>query len=70
MLTSVRFADGSNTPDGSAYGAWMVMNTKDTYFGGPTHSDLTVDGILYNYISSNHHGDQTVGIIVSSIVPS
>lgn len=39
----------------------MVMSTKDTYFGGPTHSDLTVDGILYNYISSNHHGDQTVG---------
>lgn len=38
----------------------MVMNSKDTYFGGPTHSDLTVDGILYNYISSNHHGDQTV----------
>jgi hypothetical protein len=38
----------------------MVMNTRDTYFGGPTHSDLTVDGILYNYISSNHHGDQTV----------
>lgn len=40
----------------------MVMNTKDTYFGGPTHSDLTVDGILYNYISSNHHGDQTPNI--------
>ena len=40
----------------------MVMNSKDTYFGGPTHSDLTVDGILYNYISSNHHGDQTVSI--------
>jgi rhamnogalacturonan endolyase len=36
------------------------MNTKDTYFGGPLHSDLVVDGILYNYISSNHHGDQTV----------
>ncbi|CAI6096437.1 unnamed protein product [Clonostachys chloroleuca] len=56
------FADGSNTPDGSTYGAWLVMNTKDTYFGGPTHSDLTVDGIVYNYISSNHHGDQTPDI--------
>ncbi|KAI9149362.1 putative rhamnogalacturonate lyase C [Paramyrothecium foliicola] len=56
------FADGSQTPDGSTYGAWFVMNTKDTYFGGPTHSDLTVDGILYNYISSNHHGDQTPNI--------
>jgi hypothetical protein len=28
----------------------LVMNTVDTYFGGPTHSDLTVDGIVYNYI--------------------
>jgi rhamnogalacturonan endolyase len=57
-----RFADGSKTDDGSTYGAWMVMNTKDTYFGGPLHSDLTVDGILYNYMSSNHHGDQTPNI--------
>lgn len=57
---NARFADGSQTSDGSTYGAWFVMNTKDTYFGGPLHSDLTVDGILYNYISSNHHGDQTV----------
>ena len=59
-LTYERFADGSKTEDGDAYGAWLVMNTKDTYFGGPLHSDLVVDGILYNYISSNHHGDQTV----------
>ncbi|KAL6360509.1 hypothetical protein LRP88_06215 [Fusarium phalaenopsidis] len=57
-----KFADGSKTEDGDAYGAWLVMNTKDTYFGGPLHSDLTVDGILYNYISSNHHGDQTPNI--------
>lgn len=41
------------------------MNTKDTYFGGPLHSDLVVDGILYNYISSNHHGDQTVSPLTS-----
>lgn len=63
-----RFADGSKTEDGDAYGAWLVMNTKDTYFGGPLHSDLTVDGILYNYISSNHHGDQTVSYSRSNIV--
>lgn len=50
------FADGS-TSDGVAYGAWLVMNSKDTYFGGPLHSDLTVDGIVYNYIVSNHHGE-------------
>ncbi|KAH7318416.1 galactose mutarotase-like domain-containing protein [Stachybotrys elegans] len=56
------YADGSNTADNSTYGMWMVMNTKDTYFGGPLHSDLTVDGIVYNYMSSNHHGDQTPNI--------
>jgi len=50
------FADGG-TSDGVAYGAWLVMNSKDTYFGGPLHSDLTVDGIVYNYIVSNHHGE-------------
>lgn len=44
------YADGSKSNDGSAFGAWLVMNTKDTYFGGPTHSDLTVDGIVYNYL--------------------
>ncbi|GJC94195.1 rhamnogalacturonate lyase [Colletotrichum higginsianum] len=43
------YADGSNTADGSAYGAWMVFNTRDTYFGGPLHSDLTVDGIYYHF---------------------
>jgi rhamnogalacturonan endolyase len=56
------FADGSNSKDNSTFGAWMVMNTKDTYFGGPIHSDLVVDGIVYNYIVSNHHGDQTPNI--------
>ncbi|KAK2756699.1 hypothetical protein FQN54_005145 [Arachnomyces sp. PD_36] len=50
------YADGS-TSDGNAFGAWLVMNTKDTYFGGPIHSDLTVDGIVYNYMISNHHGE-------------
>jgi rhamnogalacturonan endolyase len=55
------FADGS-TSNGTAYGAWLVMNTKDTYFGGPLHSDLTVDGIVYNYIVSNHHGNGTPNI--------
>ncbi|KAI8633402.1 polysaccharide lyase family 4 protein [Xylariaceae sp. FL1651] len=52
------YADGSQTADNTTLGAWLVMNTKDTYFGGPLHSDLTVDGIVYNYISSNHHGNQ------------
>ncbi|KAF2757127.1 galactose mutarotase-like protein [Pseudovirgaria hyperparasitica] len=51
------YADGRNTANGSTFGAWLVMNTKDTYYGGPTHSDLTVDGIVYNYLTSNHHGD-------------
>jgi rhamnogalacturonan endolyase len=55
------YADGS-TSNGTAYGAWLVMNTKDTYFGGPIHSDLTVDGITYNYLVSNHHGNGTPNI--------
>lgn len=45
------FSDGQGTRDGSSYGAWLVMNTKDTYYNGPKWSDLTVDGIVYNYIS-------------------
>jgi rhamnogalacturonan endolyase len=44
------FSDGTTSKDGSTFGAWLVMNTKDTYWGGPLHSDLTVDGIVYNYI--------------------
>ncbi|RDW82802.1 hypothetical protein BP6252_03914 [Coleophoma cylindrospora] len=56
------YADGSTSDDGSTFGAWLVQNTKDTYFGGPLHSDLIVDGIVYNYIVSNHHGDQTPNI--------
>lgn len=56
-------AHGLFGTNGSAtFGAWFVMNTIDTYFGGPLHSDLTVDEIVYNYIVSNHHGDQTPNI--------
>ncbi|GMF76573.1 unnamed protein product [Aspergillus oryzae] len=29
---------------------------------GPLHSDLTVDGIVYNYLVSNHHGEGTPNI--------
>jgi rhamnogalacturonan endolyase len=32
------------------WGAWLVMNSRDTFYGGPSHSDLTVDGIVYNYM--------------------
>ncbi|WRT66806.1 uncharacterized protein IL334_003769 [Kwoniella shivajii] len=56
------FADGTYTPDNSTIGAWTIFNTKDTFFGGPTYSDLVVDGLLYNYIMSNHHGNQTPNI--------
>lgn len=61
------YGDGSKSSDGSAYGAWLVMNTKDTYFNGPTHSDLTVDGIVYNYLVSNHHGN---GVPSKNIIAS
>ncbi|RDW81819.1 rhamnogalacturonate lyase [Coleophoma cylindrospora] len=56
------YSDGTTSQDGSTFGAWLVQNTKDTYFGGPLHSDLVVDGIVYNYIVSNHHGDGTPNI--------
>ncbi|KAI1244319.1 hypothetical protein MGN70_014190 [Eutypa lata] len=56
------YADGSQISDNSTFGMWMVMNTRETYFGGPLHSDLVVDGIVYDYMVSNHHGDQTPNI--------
>lgn len=33
-----QFSDGSTSPDGNTYGAWLVHNTRDTYYGGPLHS--------------------------------
>jgi rhamnogalacturonan endolyase len=56
------FGDGSQSNDNSTFGAWLVMNTKDTYYGGPSKSDLVVDGIIYNYMVSNHHGAGTPNI--------
>ncbi|KAI0071969.1 galactose mutarotase-like protein [Panus rudis PR-1116 ss-1] len=43
-------------PDGTPLAAWWVVNQVDTYFGGPTHVDLMVDGIIYNKYSTNHGG--------------
>lgn len=51
------YADGTQTPSNVTLGAWMIYNTKDTFYGGPTYSDLTVDGLLYNIMMSNHHGN-------------
>ncbi|KAI1100601.1 polysaccharide lyase family 4 protein [Jackrogersella minutella] len=51
-----QYSDGSTSSDGNTYGAWLVLNTKETYYGGPLHSDLVVDGIVYNYMVSGHHG--------------
>lgn len=56
------YADGSGSDEGSTFGAWLVHNTVETYFDGPIHSDLVVDGIVYNYMVSNHHGDGTPNI--------
>ncbi|KAI8804405.1 rhamnogalacturonan lyase [Cladochytrium replicatum] len=52
------YSDGTKT-NGTAYGAWLVLNTKDTYFGGPTRSDLAVDGSIYNKYSTTHYGGRT-----------
>ncbi len=44
------YSDGTTSVNNYTFGSWLVQNTKDTYFGGPLHSDLIVDGIVYNYI--------------------
>lgn len=41
-----QYSDGSTSSDGNTYGAWLVHNTRETYYGGPLHSDLVVDGIV------------------------
>lgn len=62
------FADGSHSNDGSTFGAWLVMNTRETYFGGPLHSDLTVDGIVYNYIVSHVFVDHAAEMPANDIL--
>lgn len=47
--TSKDALNKTKTTEGT-WGAWLVMNSKDTYYGGPRHTDLTVDGIVYNYM--------------------
>ncbi|KAI1079337.1 polysaccharide lyase family 4 protein [Whalleya microplaca] len=51
-----QYADGTTSSDGNTYGAWLVHNTRETYYGGPLHTDLVVDGIVYNYMVSGHYG--------------
>ncbi|KAI0976029.1 galactose mutarotase-like domain-containing protein [Xylaria arbuscula] len=41
-----QYADGTTSSDGSTYGAWLVHNTRETYYGGRLHYDLMVDGIV------------------------
>ncbi|RYP43452.1 hypothetical protein DL770_011667 [Monosporascus sp. CRB-9-2] len=57
-----QYADGSTSSDGNTYGAWLVHNTRETYYGGPLHADLVVDGIVYNYMVSGHYGAPTPNI--------
>ncbi|KAI0651829.1 galactose mutarotase-like protein [Trametes meyenii] len=45
-----------HSADGNPIGAWWVVNQKDTFFGGPFHVDLMVDGIIYNKQSTGHGG--------------
>ncbi|KAI0435244.1 rhamnogalacturonate lyase [Xylaria sp. FL1042] len=51
-----QYSDGTTSSDGNTYGAWLVHNTRETYYGGPLHYDLIVDGIVYNYLVSGHYG--------------
>lgn len=36
------------------WGAWLVTWNKETYYGGPLRSDLTVDGIVYDYMGESN----------------
>ncbi|KAN0064060.1 hypothetical protein ACQY0O_003670 [Thecaphora frezii] len=59
------YSDGTTTSDGKSYGAWLIPTTRDTYFNGPKNSDLTSDAntvIAYNYLVSNHHGNNAPNI--------
>lgn len=51
-----QYSDGTTSSDGNTFGAWLVHNTRETYYGGPLHYDLIVDGIVYNYLVSGHYG--------------
>ncbi|KAH8650696.1 rhamnogalacturonate lyase B [Ilyonectria robusta] len=53
------YTDGTQNENGESYGSWVVHNHVDTYYGGPLHSDIMVDGIVYDYIVSSHHGART-----------
>lgn len=59
------YADGTQSTGNYTFGSWLVMNTRDTYFGGPTYSDLTVDGITYNYIGNS--GIKRFGVRLADI---
>ncbi|KAJ6571845.1 galactose mutarotase-like protein [Mycena capillaripes] len=65
------------TETGMAYGAWIVSVTQDTLFGGPTHYDLLLDGMIgvpegspnliriphiYYYFASSHQGAATTNL--------
>jgi rhamnogalacturonan endolyase len=45
------FGESSSTSNGT-WGSWLVMWNRETYYGGPLHSDLTVDGIVYDYMGT------------------
>lgn len=42
------YADGTQSKDGSTFGAWLVMNTKDTYVSkGPLHYSSPILTLFY-----------------------
>ena len=43
------YGDGKAAGNGT-WGAWMVQWNRETYYGGPIRQDLTVDGIIYDYM--------------------
>ncbi len=58
-----QYSDGTTSSDGNTYGAWLVHNTRETYYGGPLHYDLIVDGIVVGSVSvASAPKGQSVGL--------
>jgi rhamnogalacturonan endolyase len=54
------YGDGKVAGTNGTWGAWMVQWNRETYYGGPIHQDLTVDGIIYDYMGKKELGKRVI----------
>ncbi len=64
-----QYSDGSTSSDGNTYGAWLVHNTRETYYGGPLHADLMVDGIVVSMIPASMLGQGNGWHVATLVTP-